>query len=399
MTIAEISFWILAGVILYTYLGYGMLVITLGRAAVFFRKAQGLTPRADLPPVTLLIAAYNEEIWLKRKIENSLNLDYPKDKLKIIIVTDGSNDRSAQIAGSDPRIIHLHEAPRRGKMAAINRAMIFVDSEIVVFSDANALLNTDSVWKLASFFQDAAVGCVSGEKRVHLGVRNEAASAGEGLYWRFESLIKQGEARLGSCISAAGELFAIRTRLFVPLPEDTLTDDFAISLNIALLGYRIQYTSGAYALETASADIDEEFKRKIRIAAGNLQILLRLPGLLNPFRHGWLTFQYLSHKFLRSFIAPLCFMALVPLNLLLLGNGDPLYVVLFVLQVFFYLFGLVGYWLQKSRFVPKIFYIPLYIIVMNLSALIGSFRYLRGRQSALWDKAARRIAPDTEESI
>lgn len=389
---AEIFLWILLAIIFYTYLGYGALVIVLGRVKYFFRKSQDVIPCVYEPSVTLMIAAYNEEAWLGRKIENSHNLDYPEDKLKIIVVTDGSNDASANIAGSDPGIIHLHEAPRRGKMAAMNRAMTFVDSEIVIFTDANALLNEKAVREIVSCFQEASVGCVSGEKRVSIDSSNRAASAGEGLYWRFESLVKQGEASLGSCLSAAGELFAIRTRLFTPLPEDTLTDDFVISLCIALQGYRIQYTSRAYALETASSDLHEEFKRKIRIAAGNLQTLLRLPGLLSPFGHGWLTFQYFSHKFLRSFVAPLCFIALVPLNLFLCAGGNDLYEALFVLQVLFYLAGFAGYLLQKKRIAFKFFFVPLYIIVMNLSALIGSFRYLCGRQSVLWDKAKRYAA-------
>ena len=306
MTTAEICFWVLVGIIAYTYLGYGVLVIFAGWLKdYFFSGNESVILHADEPSVTLLIAAFNEEIWLKKKIENSLELDYPEDKLKIIVITDGSNDGSAQIAKGHPRIVHLHDGPRRGKMAAMNRAMKFVTSEIVIFSDANALLNREAIRELVLFFQDSAVGCVCGEKRVHTGNRNEAASAGEGLYWRFESLIKKWEARLGSCIGAAGELFAIRTHLYMNLPDDTLLDDFVISLRIALKGYRIQYALRAYAAEAASADIHEEFKRKIRIAAGNLQAIRRLPELLNPFRHGMLAFQYFSHKFCAP-LSPLC---------------------------------------------------------------------------------------------
>ena len=397
LTVLEISFWILVGIILYTYLGYGVLIIVLGLLKDFFYKKKRVSPRADEPSVTLLIAAFNEEAWLKRKIENSLSLDYPKDKLKIIVITDGSTDGSAEIAGNNPRIIHLHEASRQGKMASINRAMKFVTSEIVIFSDANVLLNREAIRELVSFFQDAAVGCVCGEKQVYMENRNGAASAGEGIYWRFESLIKKWEARLGSCIGASGELFAISARLFKKIPEDTINDDLIISLRIALQGYRIQCAPGAHAIETASADIKEEFKRKIRIAAGNLQFILRLPEMLNPFRHGMLTFQYFSHKFLRSFIAPFCFIGLIPLNLLLLTEEKDLYVFLFILQVIFYCFVLAGYFLQKSRFVSKLFFVPLYILFMNISALTGIFRYLSGKQSVLWEKAIRDIAPESEE--
>ncbi|ESP62592.1 Glycosyl transferase, group 2 family protein [Smithella sp. ME-1] len=391
MTILEISFWILVGIILYTYLGYGALVIVLGRVKDFFKKEQSVLHHCDIPSVTLLVSAFNEEAWLKRKIENSLSLDYPGDKLKIIVVTDGSNDGSAEIAGSKSGIVHLHQAQRRGKMAAMNRAMKFVDSEIVVFSDANALLNREAVQELVLFFRDPAVGCVCGEKRIAMKGREEATGSGEGIYWRFESLIKKWETRLGSCIGAAGELFAIRTRLYAEIPDDTLTDDFVLSLRIALQGYRIQYAPGAHAMETASTDIKEEFKRKIRIAAGNLQSILRMPELLNPFRHGMLTIQYVSHKFLRSFVGPFCFMALIPLNLFLLIDGGDLYLFLFVLQVVFYLVAVAGFLLKKRRFANGLFFIPLYIVFMNVSSLIGIFRYLSGRQSVLWEKATRGI--------
>jgi cellulose synthase/poly-beta-1,6-N-acetylglucosamine synthase-like glycosyltransferase len=363
----------------------------------FFRGKQVVISRADEPSVTLLVAAFNEEAWLDKKIENSMGLDYPQNKLKIMVIDDGSNDGSAEIIEKFPRIIHLHEAERRGKMSAINRAMKFVDTEIVIFSDANTMLNREAIREMVSFFRDSDVGCVCGEKRMYMGDRNDAASAGEGTYWRYESRIREGEASVGSCIGATGELYAIRTALYRNEPEDTLLDDFMISLGIALRGYRIQYAPGAYAMETASANIDEEFKRKTRIAAGNLQSILRMPELLNPFRHGMLTFQYISHKFLRSFVVPLCFIALILLNLFLLQEGGTLYIFLFILQVVFYLAATAGYLLQKRRLAFRFFFVPLYITVMNVSALTGVFRYLRGRQSVLWEKSARNVDPESEE--
>lgn len=399
LTIPEIFFWILAGIILYTYLGYGVLVIALGLAKDFFFGKQGNISRTNEPSVTLLVPVYNEEAWLKKKIENSLALDYPEDKLKIIVITDGSTDRSADIASAHLRILHLHESSRKGKTANINRAMKFVESDIVVFSDANVLLNKGAIRELVSCFQDSTVGCVSGRKQIYMENRSNAASAGEGIYWRFESLIKKWEARLGSCVGASGELYAIRTGLFTEIPEDTINDDLIISLRIALEGYRIQYAAEARAMETASADLEEEFKRKIRIAAGNLQFILRLPEILNPFRHGALAVQFVSHKFLRSFIAPVCFLVLIPLNLLLLAGGENVYVALFLLQVIFYGFILAGFLLQKSRFAPKIFFVPMYIILMNVSVLFGTYRYLSGRQTVLWEKATRNDMPASGEEI
>lgn len=397
LTIPEISFWILVGIILYTYLGYGALVIVLGWIKGFFRGKQRVITRAGEPSVTLLVAAFNEESWLERKIENSLSLDYPGDKLKIMVVNDGSDDGSAEIIKKFPQIIQIHEIRRCGKMAAINRAMHLVESEIVVFSDANVLLNREAVRELVSFFDDPTVGCVCGEKRMYMGSRNGAASAGEGTYWRYESWLKKEEAIVGSCIGATGDLYAIRVALYRNEPVDTLVDDFVISLRIALRGYRLQYAPGAYAMESSAPDIGEEFKRKVRIAAGHLQAILRMPELLNPFRHGMLTFQYISHKFLRSFVVPLCLVVLIPLNLFLLPEGGVLYVFLFILQVVFYLAAAVGYLLQKRRLASSLFFIPLYIIVMNVSALAGFLRYFRGRQSVLWEKAARNVGQEPEE--
>jgi poly-beta-1,6-N-acetyl-D-glucosamine synthase len=397
LTALEISFWMLTGIIFYTYLGYGALVIVLGRIKGFWLRKQRTFPGAFEPQVTLLFAAFNEEVWLKKKIENSLDLDYPQDKLKIMVITDGSNDASAEIIEKFPGIVHLHETERQGKMAAINRAMKFVDTEIVIFSDANTMLNREAIRELVSFFRDPAVGCVCGEKRVYTADRNEAASAGEGTYWRYESRIKKGEASVGSCIGAAGELYAIRTALYRNEPVDTLLDDFVMSLGIALRGYRIQYAPRAYAMETASASIDEEFKRKTRIAAGHLQSILRMPGLLNPFRHGMLALQYISHKFLRSFVAPLCFAALIPLNLSLLPERWPFYVLLFILQTLFYLAAGAGYLLQKRRLSSRLFFVPLYMTIMNVSTLVGFFRHIRGRQSVLWEKAARRVETPQKE--
>ncbi len=233
------------------------------------------------------------------------------------------------------------------------------------------------------------VGCVSGEKRVSHLARDTAAAAGEGTYWRYESWLKKQESQISSCVSAAGELFAIRRELFRELEEDTLIDDFVISMGIALRGHRVLYVPEAYALETASISVTEEFKRKTRIAAGNLQAVLRMPNLLNPLKHGMLAFQYVSHKFLRSFVVPFCLVALIPVNLLVLPNLSLVYSLAFLLQSLFYGIALAGYAMRESRLTPRLFFVPCYIVTMNLAAIAGVFRYLTGRQSVLWEKAAR----------
>jgi len=394
----EAVFWLLAGILFYTYLGYGMLVIFLGRMKNLLTGKKFICLSGSWePPVTLLIPAFNEKEWLRKKVENSLDLDYPPEKLNIMVITDGSDDGSPELLRRFSSVRHLHEAIRRGKMSAINRAMKFVDNEIVIFSDANAMLNKEAIHQLIRFFQDPGVGCVCGEKRVEEGGRKEVVGSGEGVYWRYESLIRQGEASLGSCVSATGELFAIRRSLYEDQPADTILDDFSISLGIALKGYRIQYTSQAYAVETASIDLGEEFKRKTRIAAGLLQSFRRMPELFHFLRHGRISFQCLSHKALRTLVAPFCFALLIPVNLALLGEGRPLFGWIFLGQTLFYSAAAAGYLLERRRPVTRCLSLPLYITFMNLATLVGIWRFLGGRQSVLWDKATRVPGIGSEE--
>ena len=394
----ETVFWVLIIVIFYTYLGYGAILWILGGLKSLFSQGQGIPVGDYEPPVTLLVASYNEEAWVGEKIRNSLQLDYAAEKLSFLWITDGSNDGSMNLIVESPRLSHLHLPERRGKAAAINRGMTFVKTEIVILSDANTLLSPRAVKEMIPLFQDLKVGCVCGEKRVCGPEKDTATVAGEGTYWRYESWLKRQEARVGSCVGAAGELFAIRRELFRELEEDTLVDDFMISMRIALDGYRIAYAPDAFAMETGSADIGEDFKRRTRIAAGNLQALLRIPQLLNPLKHGMLTFQYVSHKFLRSFVVPLCFGALIPINLLLLPERGFLYALLFLLQTLFYLMAWAGYLLKERRLPSRVFFVPCYIVTMNLAALVGAFRYLTGKQSVLWEKAVRKQGfPEREE--
>ena len=403
MKTLEILFWLAAGMVLYAWLGYGAFITALARLRKRTAVPRAKGVREDSaggvfePLVTLVVAYHNERDWIGRKIENTLELDYPEDKLKIVMVEDGSDDGSGEIPARYPRVSLLRQRERRGKAAALNAAMKAVETEITVFSDANAMLNREAIRELVAFFRDPAVGCVCGEKRVRSDSRDEAAGAGEGTYWRYESRIRAAEARLGYCVGAMGELYAIRTALFRDLPEDTIVDDFVVSMRIAFRGYRVLYTPGAYAVEVPSAGLGEEMKRKIRIAAGNLQAFLRMPGLLNPFRNGRIAFLYFSHKFLRSFVIPFLLPALFFLNLLLLRGGEAVYVVLFVLQVFFYSAAGAGYLLRERAVAVPFFFVPFYVTVMNLSALAGIFRYLRGRQSALWERAARQDPPPERE--
>lgn len=392
MTAAAILFWVLFALVFYTYLGYGLLLwIAVRVKELFAPRREGELP-AELPEVTLFIAAYNEQQIVADKMANCLALDYPADKLRILWVTDGSDDRTNELLSAYPRAEVLFQPERRGKAAAFNRGMPFVKSPYVVFTDANTMLNPEAVREIVRCFSHPRVGCVAGEKRV-AQASGQTAAATEGIYWKYESQLKELDWRLCSAMGAAGELFALRTGLFQPMPEDTLLDDFVLSMRLVMQGHRIAYCRTAYALEGASADMAEEGKRKVRIAAGGLQSIARLgPGLFNPFRYGLLSWQYVSHRVLRWSVTPLALLALLPLNAVLaFGPHGAFYAAVLALQGVFYLCAWRGYALSRRKLKNKYLFIPYYFLFMNLNVLQGAgyLRRRRGLKTGAWEKAKR----------
>ncbi|MEL7168112.1 MAG: glycosyltransferase family 2 protein [Bacteroidota bacterium] len=392
----ELAFWLAVAVIVYTYVGYGAVLWML----VKVRDLLGFSPRQpDLadpevaayePEVTLVVAAYNEERDILQKLENSLAQDYPKDKLKLLFVTDGSTDRTPQLLLGYPGVKLLHRAGRAGKIAAMNRAMKHVETPIVIFSDANAMLNREAVRNIVKHYADPTVGAVSGEKRIRAAEADAASGAGEGLYWRYESALKHLDARLHTVVGAAGELFSLRTDLFHPSEPDTLLDDFMLTLRVAQQGYRVAYATDANATELPSATVEDEFKRKVRICAGGFQSMARLLSLLNP-RHGWTTFQYVSHRVLRWAVTPPLLLVAFALNFVL-GLTSPFYAALYGAQTAFWLLALAGWRWQDREVKVKGFFVPFYFAVMNVAAFFGFARWLRGQQSVNWERAARATA-------
>lgn len=398
-----IIFWVFTFVVFYTYLGYGILLYCLVKIKEWWRKpVKEKAPEAELlPSVTLFIAAYNEQDVVAAKMANSLALDYPADKFTILWVMDGSTDRSVemielymeqnnQVAGK-PRIALTHQEQRGGKAAAFNRGIAFVDTPLVIFTDANTMLNKEAVKEIVAAFEDKKIGCVAGEKRVTPddGWVADAAST-EGLYWKYESCLKALDTRLYSAVGAAGELFAIRTELFESLPADTLLDDFMLSMKIAQRGYKIAYCSTAYAVEGTSANIMEEGKRKTRIAAGGLQSVWRLRSLLNIFKYRTLSFQYVSHRVLRWCVTPFCLLALLPLNILLVvERAGWIYDVSLVAQLLFYVAGLAGALLSKYGKKNKILYVTYYFLFMNYNVFKGGVYLTKKRGIGVWEKAKR----------
>lgn len=387
-TVAEWLFWIGIFIVFYTYLGYGILLYLLVRIKELFRKPIPIALPEPLPEVTLFIAAYNEEEIVAAKMKNCHTLAYPADKLKIVWVTDGSNDQTNELLKQYPDVTVLFQPERRGKTAALNRGIQYITTPYVIFTDANTMLNQEAMHEIVRQFSNPKVGCVAGEKRVETNTA-QGATAGEGIYWKYESALKALDFRLYSAVGAAGELFAVRTELFEQMPSDTLLDDFILSLRIAQKGYTIAYCKEAYATETASLNMKEEEKRKIRIAAGGLQSVWRLRSLFNIFRYGTLSFQFVSHRVLRWTITPIMLFLLVPLNILLTCKGDFAYIFLLLLQVVFYMMAYADYMMEQKNVRNKLFFIPYYFSFMNLNVIRG-FLYLAGNKgNGAWEKAKR----------
>jgi len=387
----KIIFWVSIAFIFYTFFGYGILLFILVKCRMFFIGKRKLTDNnGEWPTVTVIVAAYNEERFIGDKINNTLGLQYPEDKIKYIFVTDGSTDRTPEIILQYSKIELLHSSERNGKIAAIHRAMQRVKTEIVIFTDANTFLNHDALLNICRHYSDPSTGAVAGEKRVHAGERADA-TAGEGFYWKYESKLKTWDSELYSTAGAAGELFSIRNNLYEPVEPDTVLDDFMISMLIAQKGYRIAYEPQAFAIEGGSENIAEELKRKIRIAAGGIQSIFRLRALLNPFRYPVLSFQYVSHRVLRWTVTPFLMVLALLLNIILAYSADEmLYKILLMLQVVFYASSVTGWLLEKKEVRVKLLFIPYYFVMMNYAVVAGIQRYFSGRQSAIWEKAKRR---------
>ncbi|MDB5126260.1 glycosyltransferase family 2 protein [Mucilaginibacter sp.] len=390
----KLTLWISLFIAFYTFVGYGFLlyfIIKIKRAI----KGKPVIPVVnddDLPTCTLIVAAYNEEHFISQKIANSLQLNYPAGKLKFVFVTDGSSDRTAEIISEHPQIQLLHRPERAGKIAAVHRAMEYVDTEVVVFTDANTFLNPEAITRICRHYSDKTVGAVAGEKRVQIDANADASAAGEGFYWKYESALKKWDSELYSVVGAAGELFSVRRNLYQDVPADTVLDDFMISMLIAAKGYRIIYEPEAYALETASENVSEELKRKIRIAAGGIQSILRLKSLLLPFKFPVLSFQYVSHRVLRWTVTPFFLILAFITNFALAFAGKGwFYELLFVGQVLFYLLAILGFILEKRHIRVKALFIPYYFCVMNYAVLAGIIRYFTTKQSSVWEKAQRKM--------
>ena len=390
----KLAFWICLALVVYTYVGYGLVLWLMVRVKRLFgaNRHESSLPADEqqYPSVTLMICAYNEQDVIDEKMANIRQLVYPRERLCIMWVTDGSNDRSNELLSQYPEVTLVFSPERRGKAAAMQHGLRENTSEIVVFTDANTMLNPDALREIVRQMMKPNVSCVSGEKRVAARHEGQVAAEGEGLYWKYESTLKRWDSELYSAMGAAGELFAVRMEHYRQAPLNALLDDFMMSMLILEDGHRIAYTSEAYATEYGSADMQEESKRKRRIAAGGLQSIWWLRGLMNPFKHPRVFFQFISHRVLRWSITPLALVALIPLNVLLvLMNGGTVYTVIWLLQILFYLAAFMGWWMASRGRKNKLLYVPYYFLFMNLNVFLG-IRYLMTHSSSgTWEKARR----------
>jgi len=374
-----ILFWTLTALVVYVYVGYPLLLALLGRV-----RSRPVARAPAEPAVTLIISAFNEADVIADKLRNSLALDYPRERLQIIVISDASDDGTdaivAGFAGEGVELLRMAE--RGGKTLGLNSGVHLARGEIIVFSDANAMYAPDVVRQLAANFSDAAVGAVVGESTY--STPQSESERSEGLYWRYETAIKMLESRSGSVVGGDGAIYAIRRALYTPMRADALSD-FVNPLQIVRAGYRCVYEPRARSSESAAQDFHREFRRKVRIVNRAWRALMSMPGLLNPFRHGWFAIEIFSHKLLR-WLMPALLLGIFVSSLLLLASG-PIYVVAFLAQVAFYALALLGHSMRERASMPSLISIPYYFSLVNVASALGILDAWRGRNYVTWSTA------------
>jgi biofilm PGA synthesis N-glycosyltransferase PgaC len=380
----EFLFWFSALVLVYTYIGYPLLLFVWvswkerGRS----RKA---TTVEHWPSVTLIVAAYNEDQCIAAKLDNSLALDYPSEQLEIWVVSDGSTDRTNELVQKCPDVKLFFEPVRKGKLHAIQRVMAQVRSQWVVFSDANAMVVPGAIRSLMEAGMDDKVGAVAGEKKVRAG---RGGGGGESLYWKYESLIKEWEGRFYSVTGTAGELYAIKTSLFVPVSEGTISDDLEIGWAITEQGHRIAYVQSAMCLENEPDNFSPAFRRRVRIAGGSVQSVLRL---LRKGKRGWpyiFWWEVISHRVLRAVVAPYCLVLLVVLNVWLVSFHS-VYEMLLLGQWICLGVAFLFWWLRPGGFIGRLMVLPFFFLMAHWAMIRGAWLLMQGRQSVLWERIPR----------
>lgn len=382
MALLEWILWASLALVAYTYVLYPASILLVGRLLPAEDVARPASVDEEPPHVDVVIAAYNEESHIVDRLHNLLQQAYPADRLRILIGSDGSSDRTVERARSlGLNRIEVHDFPRRGKASVVNDLIERASAPIVVLSDANTSFDPDALRHLVRAFDDPSTGAVVGELRLLEAAGDNQDSA----YWSVERRLKETESRIGGLLGANGAIYAVRRRLYQPLPADTIVDDFVVAMRIAAAGHRVVYEPRAFAVEDTPHGMDAEFRRRIRIGTGNYQALFRYPEFLT--RTSWGTrFTYLSHKVLRWFTPHLLLVALACSALL---SAQTVYRVLFLLQVAAYGLALIAFALRGRIELPRILRLPVFLLALNAAFAAAFWRYITGIQGGTWTRTAR----------
>ncbi len=380
MIILELLFWLLALLVAYVYVGYPLSLILLRKIAGVRAIAYGDSE----PSVTLIISAFNEADVIGDKIRNSLEIDYPREKLEVLVVSDASDDGTDEIVNeySTEGLVLLRMEDRGGKTLGLNAAVLKARGDVLIFSDANAMYRSDAVRNLLRNFDDPDVGAVVGESTYFTSAND--AEKSESAYWRYETGIKLMETQLGSVVGGDGAIYAIRKELYRPMAADALSD-FVNPLQIVEQGKRCVYEPKAISEEDAAGSFDKEFRRKVRIVNRAWRATMTMKRLLNPFQYGLFSWMLISHKLLR-WLVPVFLVGLFVLNLLLVGP-QPLYYVPLGLQLCLYAVALIGASLHRSRDLSGVTYIPYYFCLVNIASARGIYEAYRGKTYTTWSTA------------
>jgi cellulose synthase/poly-beta-1,6-N-acetylglucosamine synthase-like glycosyltransferase len=386
LNIFEVIFWASFGLLVYVYLGYPLILTLLAHLSKI------LPSSADFPDptVTLLISAYNERQVIAAKLDNALALDYPCERLEVLVISDGSEDGTDEIVRgySQFGVRLVRQEPRRGKSAGLNLGVLQASGQILIFSDANALYQPDAIRHLVRCFSNPKVGYVVGNARYYEKGNETSSAASEGLYWKLETYLKEKESLFGSVVGGDGAIYAIRRELYTPLlPTDI--NDFLNPLQIIVSGYAGVFEPAAVCYEEAAENSNQEYRRKVRIISRSMNALRRIPAVLNPLRNVRHWFALVSHKLLR-WLAPvfLLLMFLASLSL----SGQFLYRLALIFQACFYALAVSGWAMKDQQVVSKVFFLPYYFCLVNLASLQGLGMFLQGSLSATW-QTVRQAGP------
>ncbi len=377
--IAELIFWSSVATLIYTYLGYPLLLAVASRLRPLPVRRQA----AWTPVVTIIITAYNEELDLAAKLENTLALDYPAEKLEVIVASDCSADRTDEIAVSfAPRGVRWHrQRERRGKTAAQNAAVELARGEIILFSDATTLYRPDVLRVMMANFADPSIGCVAG-RLLYVDPADSSVGRGARSYWSYETFLKERESRINSLIGVSGCLYAVRRAAYVPLYEEACSD-FIIATKMVEQGLRTIYEPDAVCTEETNRRTDKEMRMRVRVIAQTFTDLWRHRAMLNPLRSGFYAVQLFSHKVLR-YLMPVLLLAILGASIVLVGSSL-WYAVALIAQLAFYVTAMLGFVLERAGIHHKLLALPQYFVLANAASLIAFYKFLWGERYARWE--------------